>query len=212
MHAAVSPVVLGVYERVLGEILDGTRTAGSTIKDVEVARELGVSRTPVREALQMLRNIGVVEVTPSRFTRIAVHSMDDLEEMNVVMQSLYGVLIPHLLSLPTPPTVDGMRAATARAREGIDDRKRFFDASVNFHEEVVAQVGMTHLLRTMESTVHAFRLAMLTNFEEIDRETVVAGQEFVADVLAGVLVEYDQRPPVHVGLPMITSLRRRDAD
>lgn len=59
--------------RVLGQaILDGRLAPGERLRDVELAEQLGVSRTPVREALQRLERIGMVQVSANRWTRVSV--------------------------------------------------------------------------------------------------------------------------------------------
>ena len=53
-------------------IIDGTLEQGERIRDAELAERLNVSRMPIREALQRLERIGLVEMMPSRFTRVTV--------------------------------------------------------------------------------------------------------------------------------------------
>jgi len=69
-----SNVVLGdeVYARLSEAILDGTLAPGERLRDHELAERLGVSRTPVREALQRLERAGLVEVAPNRYTRVSI--------------------------------------------------------------------------------------------------------------------------------------------
>ena len=55
-----------VYERVRNAILDGELRPGETMSQVVLAEELGVSRTPLREALRMLQGEGLVEARPNR--------------------------------------------------------------------------------------------------------------------------------------------------
>jgi len=64
--------VLGdeVYTRLGEAILDGTLAPGERLRDHDLADRLGVSRTPVREALQRLERTGLVEVAPNRYTRV----------------------------------------------------------------------------------------------------------------------------------------------
>lgn len=69
-----------VYERLGEAIIDGTLEQGSRIRDQEIAADLGVSRMPVREALQRLERIGLVEMSASRFTRITEVSDKDIED------------------------------------------------------------------------------------------------------------------------------------
>lgn len=69
-----------VFERMANAILTGTLAPGSVIKDADLARELSVSRMPIREALQRLARIGLVEVAASRFTRVTSVTPDLVPE------------------------------------------------------------------------------------------------------------------------------------
>ncbi|WP_283818184.1 GntR family transcriptional regulator [Microbacterium sp. CIAB417] len=67
-----APVPLGerVHEALSDAILDERLAPGEHLNDKDIAEALGVSRTPVREALQRLAWAGLVEVSPSRYTRV----------------------------------------------------------------------------------------------------------------------------------------------
>ena len=60
-----------VYERVRTAILDGQLAPGAVMSQVALADELGISRTPLREALRMLQSEGLVEGEPNRRVRVA---------------------------------------------------------------------------------------------------------------------------------------------
>lgn len=60
-----------VYARIGDAILDGTLHPGQQLRDVDLALQLGVSRTPVREALQRLERLGLVEIAVGRYTRVS---------------------------------------------------------------------------------------------------------------------------------------------
>ncbi|WP_194397045.1 GntR family transcriptional regulator [Microbacterium atlanticum] len=70
-----------VYARLGEAILDGRLAPGERLRDHELAEWLGVSRTPVREALQRLERTGLVEVSPHRYTRVSLpdHESDTVE-------------------------------------------------------------------------------------------------------------------------------------
>jgi DNA-binding GntR family transcriptional regulator len=61
-----------VFTRIGQAIVDGHLAPGERVRDQELAERFGVSRTPVREALQRLERIGLIEVSPNRYTRVSI--------------------------------------------------------------------------------------------------------------------------------------------
>ncbi len=59
-----------VFQHIGAQIVDGVLEPGHRIRDIDVADELHVSRTPVREALQRLERLGLVVMYPSRYTEV----------------------------------------------------------------------------------------------------------------------------------------------
>src|SRR5919205_3391293 len=71
-------------------ILEGDLEPGARIQEVELAAQLGVSRTPVREALRTLSSQGLVELLPNRGARVArwsVKDLDEIYELRVMLES-----------------------------------------------------------------------------------------------------------------------------
>ncbi|MFZ0088071.1 MAG: GntR family transcriptional regulator [Solirubrobacteraceae bacterium] len=73
-----------VHRRVREAILEAELPPGEIMSQVALAEELGVSRTPLREALRMLQGEGLVEARPNRRVRVASVSASDLEELYAV--------------------------------------------------------------------------------------------------------------------------------
>ena len=71
-------------------ILDGRLEPGSRLKEEELARELGISRTPVREALLMLQAEGLVVTAPNRGAVVRTHDADDLRDLYQLRALLEG--------------------------------------------------------------------------------------------------------------------------
>jgi DNA-binding GntR family transcriptional regulator len=71
-------------------ILDGRLEPGQRLKEEELARQLGISRTPVREALLMLQVEGQVVATPNRGAVVRVHTADDLNDLYLLRALLEG--------------------------------------------------------------------------------------------------------------------------
>ncbi len=66
-----------VYEKMLAALRDGTLEHGERLNDDELVAWLGVSRTPIREAIAKLVDVGLVEMEANRYTRVATPTFDD---------------------------------------------------------------------------------------------------------------------------------------
>ena len=69
-----------VFEQLLTAIEDGTLEPGERLNDEELEKWLGVSRTPIREAISKLADIGLVETAPQRYTRVAKPTAEQYAE------------------------------------------------------------------------------------------------------------------------------------
>lgn len=134
MTAPLAPLdprgtVLGdeVYARLGEAILDGTLAPGERLRDQELAEWLGVSRTPVREALQRLERVGLVEVSPHRYTRVT--EPNDKAQADTV--EFVGYLMGNVVRLAAS------RAPDAALHEALADLDRVIEASrIDDHAEV----------------------------------------------------------------------------
>jgi DNA-binding GntR family transcriptional regulator len=82
-----------VFERLRDWIETGVLAPGEILRDYEIADRLGTSRTPVREALQMLELLNAVETTPSRHTRVSSPSPQDAEILLPPFAALHAVAV-----------------------------------------------------------------------------------------------------------------------
>ncbi|MCW2289568.1 DNA-binding GntR family transcriptional regulator [Leucobacter luti] len=87
-----------VEDRLREAIMDGTLEPGETLHDKELQDWLGVSRTPIRDALNELARTGLVEMEPNRYTRVVVPREEEALE---AMQTL-GVLLGGIVRLAVP--------------------------------------------------------------------------------------------------------------
>lgn len=159
----ISETVTAVYEQILAEILGGERPPGSAVRDVEVARSLGVSRTPVREAILLLRNAGVLEVAASRFTRVAVIDSEAALQLYAVWCRLFALAVDDLLHPAVRIDVDRLEADHAAARQLVAEPHRFIPLTGQFFDLIVAGGRNPHLIRAIGSVAAAVRLAILSH-------------------------------------------------
>lgn len=120
---AESPVVSSIVNHILDEVDRGTLVPGDRVNDAELARRLGVSRTPVREAILKLRDAGIIEISANRFTRIAVVEPTAAAELIVVLMALYSAVLDEVVGTVDGKVIDAMRsdlAAFRTARHSAD--------------------------------------------------------------------------------------------
>jgi DNA-binding GntR family transcriptional regulator len=132
-----------VYERVRGAILDGELAPGTLMSQVALAEELGISRTPLREALRMLQGEGLVEAEPNRRVRVAPMTPSDLEQLYVMRVTLEAEALRLSVPLMTPEDLarlEGSMAEMAHYAEAKDYR-RWVVPHQEFHRALTAPAG-----------------------------------------------------------------------
>ncbi|MFZ4896316.1 GntR family transcriptional regulator [Plantibacter sp. Mn2098] len=92
-------------EQIRAAIFDGTLLPGETLNDHDLQDWLGVSRTPIREALNDLARVGLIEMAPQRYTRVAEPNAGDRTH---VMQTM-GALVGGVVRLTVPTLTDAQR-------------------------------------------------------------------------------------------------------
>lgn len=102
-----------VKDRILSLILHGDLKPGSRIVETQVARELGTSQAPVREALRDLATLGFVEIQPYRGSRVRKPTKQELLEAIEVRAELEALA--------------GRLAATRRSQRCLDDMERLLE-------------------------------------------------------------------------------------
>jgi GntR family transcriptional regulator, rspAB operon transcriptional repressor len=132
-----------VYQRVREAILEGEIAPGSTMSQVALADELGISRTPLREALRMLQSEGLVDAERNRRVRVAPVSARDLEELYVMRVTLEAEAIR--LAVPRMTAEDlarleGSIAEMAHFAQALDYR-RWTVPHQAFHRGLTAPAG-----------------------------------------------------------------------
>jgi GntR family transcriptional regulator, rspAB operon transcriptional repressor len=132
-----------VYERVRAAILDGKLAPGAVMSQVALAEELGISRTPLREALRMLQGEGLVESEPNRRVRVAPMTPADLEQLYVMRVTLEAEALRLSVPLMTPEDLarlEGFMAEMAHYAEAKDYR-RWVVPHRQFHRALTMPTG-----------------------------------------------------------------------
>ena len=178
-----SPVVTNVYEELLEAVHRGDLLPGERISDGELAKRYGVSRSPVREALQRLRDIGIIEASASRFTRVAVVTPVQTTQAYVVWLSLFATLVEEVIESVPVETVELMEHDMADFRAAFDpwQPERIATANFVFFSRLMALTNNPILLRSMTGVVHVIRLGSLHLPATIDLEKLAGAHQTLVD-------------------------------
>jgi DNA-binding GntR family transcriptional regulator len=120
------------YDSLRAAILDGALVPGQVLSQVQLAKEFGVSRTPLREAIRLLQREGLLESEPNRRVRVSSISVVDLEQLfasRIVLES-FGVRVA--VPRHTPETIATLRRAFADLSAALE--RRDHDAFRPAHE------------------------------------------------------------------------------
>jgi DNA-binding GntR family transcriptional regulator len=135
--------VANVHDRLRAAILRGELPAGQVTSQVTLARDLGVGRTPLREALRMLQREGLVVSEPNRRVRIAELSSSDAEELYVMRIALEVVALRITVPLLTSTDIAELEGYMAQMDHYMraEDRRGLRAPHRAFHDRLVHAAG-----------------------------------------------------------------------
>jgi DNA-binding GntR family transcriptional regulator len=127
----------------LAAIQDGTLEPGERLNDEQLTAWLGVSRTPVREAIARLESEGLVEMAANRYTRVAGLSGAAHDEAAVLLDALHAGAIHRMDTVPASTRDDAARAAREAAHGIAEHSVAAYRALLDAVGGLVAAQGNT---------------------------------------------------------------------
>lgn len=170
----VSPranLAVHVYATLKAELHDFQWVAGDRFSEAEIGQRLGVSRTPVREALFRLRNEGFLDVESKTgwFVRpIDFGRLDQLYDLRIVLES---AAVARLVAQPSEaPELEPLKAAwLVPAAERLADPKTVGELDEAFHATLVAATGNAEMARVHQEVTDRIRIVRRLDFTRTDR-------------------------------------------
>ena len=145
------------YEMVRDGIIGGTHLGGTRLREEDLAALLGVSRTPVREALRRLHAEGLVEVTPNRGAVVARWNAEDLDEifeLRALMEGYGAGRAACRIEEGELPELDGLCDSMELAScTSVPDYDRITELNLEFHQRVHAAARSRRLVATLVGLV-----------------------------------------------------------
>ena len=148
-----------VYQALLESILNGELVSGEVVSELSLAKSLGVSRTPVHDALVQLIKDGLVTQDPNRRPVVASFTSDDIREVFELRRLLEGEAAALAALRIDRPTLSSLRVIADKLEREWGKSgwvERWADYDEKFHEEIAAASGNSRLHRevTQYRTIH----------------------------------------------------------
>lgn len=159
-----------VFGQLRDAIVDGTLAPGEQLKDLELADWLGVSRTPVREALLRLAEAGLVVATPGRSTVVSSVDLRAVREARDVVAALHSLALREAIDRLTRADLQRMREANRRFKQALRDGdvESALRADDDLHGVPVVVAGNTALTSVLEQFTPVLHRAERLRFSTLD--------------------------------------------
>ena len=183
------------YEAIRREIVEGRLEPGERLRDHDLAGRLGLSRTPVREALGRLEEEGLVETRPQSYTRVAPLSRRDVREAFPVVAVLHGLATELAVPALLPRELTHLREVNAAFGAALDrgDVEAALAADDEFHGIFLTAASNAELRRCIERLMPRLRrverlrfgsLGGRQSFEQHDHIVSLAARGRASDAAA----------------------------
>ncbi len=132
-----------VHERLKAMVLSGEIGPGERLTEEHLAQRLGVSRTPIREALHKLASEGLIQALPTRGFKVSEESREEMEEVFELRAVLEGYAMGLVVRKIDQETLHQLEDYIQRAEEAYDrkDTNQVFHWNTRFHDTLNALVS-----------------------------------------------------------------------
>lgn len=155
-----------VFQTLRQAILRGELKPGERLMEIHLAQKLGVSRTPVREAIRKLELEGLVLMIPRKGAVVAEITISDLEDVLEVRMALEELAMKHACRRITKEQLDGLEQLAAVFSESLngDDVGACAQADMLFHDAIYEATGnnrLIQILNNLREQMYRYRMEYL---------------------------------------------------
>ncbi len=158
-----------VFNTLREAILKGDLEPGERLMEIALANRLGVSRTPIREAIRKLELEGLVVMIPRRGAQVASITKKDLQDVLEVRSSLEVLATELACERINAEQLDALKGALNRFEKvlGSGDVSVIARADVDFHDVIFSSTGnarLVQILNNLREQMYRYRLEYLKDF------------------------------------------------
>lgn len=162
-----------VYEELKMQILKGSIIPGTRMMEVELAEEMGVSRTPIREAIRKLEKEGLVTIEPRRGAYASMISTEDMVEILEVRQDLEGLAAYFAADRMAKSQMEELRQVSNSYNEAVKEgnMEAMIKHDTRFHHIIVESCRnkiLVQMIEQLQELVLRFRYIYYDNFKRAE--------------------------------------------
>ena len=158
------------YETLYRAICTGELTAGTRLVEEELAEQMHISRTPIREALRRLESEGLIAHAHGKGASVVGFNRDDVIELYSIREALEALAIHHTIRHVTREEITQLNAIVDKMRSNLHgkDVSAHFECNQKFNDLLIETCKMPRLIRlinTYREHLHHFRYAAMGKHE-----------------------------------------------
>lgn len=155
-----------VFSTLREAILKGDLKPGERLMELQLASKLGVSRTPIREAIRMLEQEGLAVTIPRKGAEVAKMTLKDMEDVLEIREALDELAVQIACTKITPEQLKRLRMIKEEFEYSTKtgEIKRIAQADVNFHDviyEATENPKLVSILSNLREQVYRYRVEYL---------------------------------------------------
>jgi DNA-binding GntR family transcriptional regulator len=174
-----------VKRLLLDRIVNGEYEPGERIVELQVAKELGTSQSPIREALRDLAAIGVVTIHPRRGARVRLPSAKELADVSLVRSEIDALAARLAVASMTDEAVATLQGLVQEMfdRLAARDYPGVTGADVQFHRLIAQRSANLALLRTFDQLAPFARTFITLTLPNVDVSEILQEHQTILDAL-----------------------------
>jgi DNA-binding GntR family transcriptional regulator len=141
------------YDAILKSILSNRMRSNETYNEIALAKDLGISRTPVREALLELSVQGLVSFLPRKGVVVKQFTANDVEEIFEIRRAIESAAVEKLAAVAPPPDIRPLKKVLTQQSRALEkkDYWRYLRADRDFHVNLSKLTGNRRLVAIAEN-------------------------------------------------------------
>ena len=187
-----------VFNTLRQAILTGELKPGERLMEIHLANKLGVSRTPIREAIRKLELEGLVTMIPRRGAEVAQITEKSMNDVLEVRRAMDALCVELACDRITPEELQDLKKAcdTFEAAVKTDDIKQIAQADVALHDIIVQATGnqrLIQLVNNLSEQMYRYRFEYIKDEHKVIYESIVKKDKETASNMAKVHIDNQKK-------------------